>query len=202
MAGALAENYVTQYAEDRARRARALATAAAKETGMSPEDLIQSVLEDERKRELLARAMQEAVRALDEQQVVGLARAFATGAIAEDPAAVDEAMIALEAIGQLGAPHWRLITVLLGSSRMTGLNRSIEEIASRFEKSWLREEIVQTDPGLLPAIDALIGRLAGLGLIVDTAIGTVDYRARWELTEFGKTCAAYMRLLGRNQAAT
>ncbi|NJC71031.1 hypothetical protein HC031_15105 [Planosporangium thailandense] len=169
---------------------------------MTVDDLVAASLEDEHKRELLARAIQESARATEEHQIIGLARAFATGAISEDRAIVDESMVALETIGQLRGPHWRLVSILIRPSPSGESDHMNFRSGKPYALPWLRRDIIEEDPGLAPVIDSLIAKLLGLGMIEDRAHNVSDGRPRWALTGFGHACADYMRILGHNQAAS
>lgn len=200
--GAIAEDYVKLYSADRARRVRAMSAAVSEVAGDSSDELYSAILGDERKRELLARAVEEAAQSMEEQKIRTIARAFVTGALSSDPAAVDDAMLAIDVVRQLEAPHWRLISTLVRASPMGGVDSTNEDLVNRYQFAWTREEILKADPGLERVFDHLIGRIISLGLVSDIAIGTWDYTGRWALNEFGKTCAEYMNLLGKSGLAT
>ena len=199
--GAVAEDYVKLYAADRARRVHAMSVAVSEVTDDSSDELYSAILGDERKRELLARAVEEAARSIEDQNIRAIAHAFVTGALSSDPAAVDDAMLAIDVVRQLGAPHWRLISTLVRASPMGGIDPTDEDLVKRYQFAWTREEILKADPGLERAFDHLLGRLISLGLVTDIAVGTWEYTGRWTLNEFGKTCAEYLNLLGKSGLA-
>jgi uncharacterized protein YqgC (DUF456 family) len=199
--GAVAEDYVKLYAADRARRVRAMSVVVSEVAGNSSDELDSAILGDERKRELLARAIEEAARSIEDQNIRLIAHAFVTGALSRDPAAVDDAMLAIDVARQLRAPHWRLISTLVRASPMGGIDPTNEDLVTRYQFAWTRKEILQADPGLERAFDHLIGQLTSLGLVSDIAVGTWDYTGRWSLNEFGKTCAEYMNVVGKSGLA-
>jgi hypothetical protein len=200
--GAIAEDYVKLYAADRARRVNAMSIAVGEFAEDSSDELYSGILGDERKRELLARAIEEAARSMEDQKIRAIAHAFVTGALSSDPAAVDDAMLAIDVVRQLEAPHWRLISTLVRASPMGGVDSTNEDLVNRYQFAWTRKEILESDPGLERVFDHLIGRIISLGLVTDIAIGIWDYTGRWALNEFGKTCAEYMNLLGKSGLAT
>jgi hypothetical protein len=124
-----------------------------------------------------------------------LARIFVSGV--RDSAKVDEAIILIEAIRQLEAPHLRLLAVLskpgphLVPGRATGDRPRTPENMARIP-TWRVEDVLTEDPDLSGAFDALIARLSALGLVYDEGSGPLDYQPLWFLTSLGQACVQYL----------
>jgi hypothetical protein len=78
----------------------------------SPEEIIERILADERAGGLFERAVQEALHAADERKRRALARAVASGLLANDKAATDDAQAIARAIAALDPTHVRALLVL------------------------------------------------------------------------------------------
>jgi hypothetical protein len=159
------------------------------------EELLQEAAADPRTLEMLARSVEAAARSLDEQKIDLLARIFVSGV--RDSAKVDEAIILIEALRQLEMPHLRLLTVLakpgphLVPGRPTEDRPRTPENMARIP-TWRIEDILQEDPGLSDAFDALIARLYAFGFVYDEGSGRLDYEPLWFLTQLGRACVDYL----------
>ncbi|MDQ4031280.1 MAG: hypothetical protein M3332_02995 [Actinomycetota bacterium] len=164
-----------------------LLEGGAESQDVSTDDLLEAAVSDPSKLELLGRAMDAAARATSMNVIDTLARAFATGVLAEDCAAVDETFLVIDALGQIDAPHLRLLAILSQNAPHTDLR---EDIADELRYAWTVEQILVTDPGLSTVVDALIAKLRSLGVIRDDGQGRLDYKPYWCLTGFGHACHA------------
>jgi hypothetical protein len=180
----------------RVQRADDMVEGAAKSAGISAEDLLMSIGSDERKQELLIRAIHAAAGAVAAVKLDTLSRAFASGAIATDPAVVDEAFIVIDALAQLDAPHLRVLTILASPGPGALPGRASPLLAA----TWKREDILAEAPSISTALDALIGKLQALGLVYDDGIGRMGYQEPWwALTEFGEACVRHLLERGRTE---
>jgi hypothetical protein len=152
---------------------------AATAASSSTEDLIDAALNDPGKLELLLRAVDAARHATTDKKIRLLGQLFAAGVLAEDGAVVDDHLIAIDAIGQLDAPHLRLMAILIDPSPVWW-----DDVASRSARrySWPEDRIIERDGGLRLAIRAIIAKLVSLGIVQD------DGNGLWSLTSFGDLC--------------
>jgi hypothetical protein len=198
VAGSLTEEAVSAVAllcEQRRDRIQRFADEAEMKTGTQMEKLLKEAAADPRTLEMLARSVDAAARSLDEAKIDLLARIFVSSV--RDSAKVDEAMILVEALRQLEAPHLRLLTVLSGPGPHlvpgpgTGDRPRMPENMARIP-TWRVQDILTEDPGLSGAFDALITRLYALGLAYDEGGGRLDYQPLWLLTQLGRSCVQYL----------
>jgi len=164
------------------------------------EQLLIEAETDPRTLELLARSVEAASRSLDDETIDLLARIFVSGV--RDHAKVDEAIILIEALRQLEAPHLRLLTVLSEPGPHHVPGRATEE-RPRTPENMARvqvrrvEDILTQDPGLRGTFNALVAKLNSLGLVYDEGSGRLDYEPLWFLTSLGRDCVQYLKERGR-----
>jgi hypothetical protein len=184
LAGALTEQgsdlvQRTLYAKaDRIRRFMAAAAAAANK---SEEELLGTAAGNEAIHELLNITAAASANAHDDWKIRVLAGAFARGA--EDPAVVDEMLLAVEVLRQLEVPHVRLLRVL--ANQATGKVHSNE--AHKF------------DPGLR-GVPMLIRTLFTLGLLDDIDPGRIADPLI--LSDLGRYYVDLLARLGADETAT
>ncbi|WP_149202834.1 hypothetical protein [Actinotalea subterranea] len=97
------------------QRAAATVGVAAATAGVSPEELVDALIRDERRTQLLAVAIQGAYRSAWERRIRVLGHSLATGALVDDDALVDEEIYWVGILSELEAPHLRMIEYLLRS---------------------------------------------------------------------------------------
>jgi hypothetical protein len=175
---------------DRAERAVHVATDS---SGLSVEQLLQAALSDDKKLELASRALTAAALSSTNARIDALARAFASGVLAQDVARVDEQAILIDALAGLEPAHVRLMSVLSRPATHADYDPSVRD---ELQYSWGRDDIVAADAGLERPLDALISRVVGNGLVFDHGAGRLNYRPLWKLTEFGRLCLAELQQRG------
>ncbi len=198
VAGSLTEEAVSAVSllwQQRHDRIQRFADEAETSSGTRIDQLLIEATADPRTLEMLARSVEAAARSLDDEKVDLLARIFVSGT--RDQAKVDEAIILIEALRQLEAPHLRLLTVLskpgphLVPGRATEDRPRTPENMARIP-AWRVEDILTEDPGLRSAFDALVARLYALGLAYDEGSGRLDYEPLWFWTSLGRACVQYL----------
>ena len=138
------------------------------------QELLEEAAADPWTLEMLARSVEAAARSLDDEKIDLLARIFVSGI--RDSAKVDEAIILIEALRQVEAPHLRLLTVLAKPgphfvpARPTEDRPRTPANMARIP-AWRVEDIFAEDLGLRGAFDALVARLNSLGLVYDEGSG-------------------------------
>ncbi|GAA1807762.1 hypothetical protein HC028_21355 [Planosporangium flavigriseum] len=182
-------DFMAQLLRDRRRRSERLVQAATAYADTPAETLMLAVYDDGKKRELFFHAVQAAAQSVENQKIDTLARAFASGALSNDPAVIDEAAIVVDCLSELQAPHLRLLAIL----SQTPANADLEgEARIQQAQSWTASEMLQRDPGLRNVLVALVAKLTGAGMVKDNGVGTWSYTPRWQLTEFGRICSTYL----------
>jgi hypothetical protein len=175
------------------RAGRAIAAAAAG-AGMTPEELLDRILGDERLLDLAAAAVAAASETMIEAKIRALGRALASGALATDDTVVDEQRFLVDTLADLEAPHVRVLNQL--SIEHEGYGSPVGPDGRSRAYGWLLEDLSAGLPGLVPVLQSVLNVLAGRGLILDTAEGTYEYQPRWVLTEFGKQCLVMLKERG------
>jgi hypothetical protein len=176
----------SRFERARERAARVLADAAA-ENGVSEDQLIDMAERSLQKTELAAEALSAAARATTEQKLKAFAGTFARGVRGDDYIAARERLM-VAALADLEPLHIDVMSCLLSRPPMY---RSEEDWRVAMSDrpagayGWLPDEVVQRLPETGPVIDGVFAALVRHGLVVDTAIGTVSYKARYAATEFG-----------------
>ncbi|MEO3786963.1 hypothetical protein ABGB12_26875 [Actinocorallia sp. B10E7] len=167
---------------------------AVADENLTAEELLQQITYDDLKLELLARAVNAAVSSTNETRLQALARAFVTGALAADDAAVDQSLLVIDALGQLDVPHFRVLAILLTKAPQH-FDKDFEEL----HYSWSDKQIAEHDPGLATTVTALTARLNSLGMVYDEGHGRYGGGAAvlWTLTPFGKACADELARIGQ-----
>jgi len=150
-AGALAQEAVNRSVRRKARRAERFVQTAEAASGRSFDELLTGAALNDDIDELFAVAADVAVQARDEWIIDRAADLF-VGAIS-DSATVDERLLLLAIIRQLDPMHVRVLRAVATRARSAAT-------ASR-------RLVIDLDPGLEPALDHVLARLMGLGLLAN-----------------------------------
>jgi hypothetical protein len=165
---------------------------------MTPEDLLNRILRDERLLDLAAAVVAAASETMVEAKIRALGRALATGALAADDAVVDEQRFLVDILDDLEAPHVRMLHQL--SIQHEGYGSPRDEEGKERAYGWLTEDLTAHLPGLAVVLRPVLRILEGRDLIRDTAMGTWDYVPRWVVTETGERCLAMLEERGRKDS--
>ncbi|MEW2330041.1 hypothetical protein AB0880_19775 [Micromonospora chersina] len=192
VAGAFAKeasSFVGRLFADRRRRATSMVEHASEAAGQPDVDeFLTKLLGDEHHRELLYRSIQAAAQSTSEAKIKTLASALASGSMSGDPAVVDESLVVVDTLAQLEAPHIRLLELLT--------TEPADPAAASYgfrPWPWRQHQLIEADPGLSNAFDALLARLTSLGMVTAFKAGHVDYADdRVHLTRFGQICMGYL----------
>lgn len=181
LAGGAVQAAVERLWRGRAARAARFVKRSEQVAGRPLDELLERSSYNDDVLALFSAAAAAAVEARDAWVVDRAAELF-TGAV-DDPATVDERGVILDVIRQLEPMHVRLLRYLVRDPA------AFRDMGTAFEPragfSWRRDELAHVDPGLAPVLDALIGRLQMLGVVV-----SVESYAYVSLTEFGRRCTA------------
>jgi hypothetical protein len=180
---------------ERARRkANRVVADAAAQTGVSEDQLIEMAEQSPQKTELAVEAINAATRATTEQKLRALASSLARGVQGDDNTAAQE-RITVAALTDLEPLHVAVMMCLL-SQPPTFKSENEWQEAMRNRPScaygWLPSEVSERLPEVAQIIDAVFASLNRYGLVIDSAIGTAGYNARYAVTDFGCRCLGYL----------
>jgi hypothetical protein len=163
---------------------------AAQAASESPEELLIKAVSDDRRHELLARAIGTAQDTALRDKRRALGRALAAG-IAGDDAQIDDELMFMRAIADLDAPHIRVLALMASEQAQAG-----QQSGSPFHAGWSPATIAARDPGLRDTVPALMWTLEAHGLIAAMTASTpwLPSRQAYNLTAAGR------RLLDRLEA--
>ena len=178
----------------RHKAVRVLADAAA-QNGVSEDQLIGMAEGSSQKTELAAEVINAAARSTTEQKLKALAMALARGVQGDDNIAAQE-RITVAALADLEPLHISVMTCLLSQPPTFSSEEEWQEMMRNPPDGaygWLPGEMVDKLPETAPVIDAVFAALDRHGLVIDTAIGTIGYKARYAVTGFGRRCLNWLK---------
>lgn len=115
--------------------ARMIGTASA-ELGQEPRQMLLTAVSTNSGTEILAEALRAAAGTLNEQKIVGLARALANG-LANDQAALDHERLVIRALADIEEPHLAILARMTGD-RMPPRRTPRQEAAAAWFHPWKR----------------------------------------------------------------
>jgi hypothetical protein len=187
----------------RRRQAAAMLDAVAAAAARSLEELFEQISDDPRRLQLFVAAMRAAVETALPAKLRALGRALATGVLATDDAVIDEQRFLVDTLADLEAPHAHVLHRL--SIQHPGYGSPVSATGQPQAHGWSPRDLATDLPGLAPVLQPILSVLAGHALILDTGVGTYDYRpgegGRWILTDYGKRCLAELEAIGREPTA-
>lgn len=187
-------NFVGLRFERARQKAARVVTDAAAQNGVSEDQLISEAEHSSQKTELAAEVIYAATRATTEQKLKALAMALARGVQGDDNIAAQE-RITVAALADLEPLHIAVMTCLLTQPPSSSSEEKWQEVLRNPPDGaygWLPSEVVEKLPETEPVIDAIFAALDRHGLVIDTAIGTLGYKARYVATSFGRRCLDWL----------
>lgn len=189
------------------KRQQRVVTEAAAWAGLSAEDLLATVVADPALLLLLSRALAAAAGTVLDAKVVALGRALASGALADDPAALQGQALIVDVLARLEAPHVRLLDAVAA-----GTTRSGGDVDGPTEVDLAAT--IHAPVGGGPAtggvlLQPLLRTLDGEGLVYQVSIGaTWEDRvhdedlpgmqtSHWAVTGFGRALLELLHEAGR-----
>jgi hypothetical protein len=161
--------------EDRGRTAFEAATEAAR---ISADELLDSIMADERLTDLFRMTMELAAKSGNEQKLNALGKALASGSLAKDDAEYDEALLLMRTIGQLEPADVR---VLLGM----GVRQVVRGVTSS-------QPVARPEESLFAPLAVWV-QLEQLGLIEKTTTSrSSDGAQHYRITGYGKRVLAIL----------
>jgi hypothetical protein len=141
------------------RNAGEMLDEAAAASGKSPDELLLEAADDDRKHELLARALGLAQDMALREKRQALGRAVAAG-FESNGAGIDDELMFIRAVADLDAPHIQLLTYMDGTRPSIG-----EDSGTPFIAGWSAATLGARLPGLSAALPALLSTLQTHSLI-------------------------------------
>ena len=154
MTGPFFPNIVDKLRWRRVRNATETAVYAAETAGLDPEEFLDRAVSDDRRHELLARALIIAQDTALRAKRRGLGHSLAAGVMGDD-AKIDEELLFMRAVADVDEWHIRLLG-LLHRPMSAGFG------------GWSADHIGAADPGLAAGVLALLGTLDLHGLVATT----------------------------------
>jgi hypothetical protein len=176
-AGTFVPGFLDKLRARRVRNATETALYAVDAAGLTPEEFLDRAVSDDRRHELLARALTIAQDAALAKKRKVLGYSLAAGVMGDD-AKIDEETLFMRAVGDIDESHIRLLGLLLNPPPQ-GFG------------GWTADEIRVADPGLAEAMLALLGTLGLHGLVAteisNRAIpGAVSSTTIYDITPAGR----------------
>jgi len=187
--GAAAVEVSKRIMDDRSARADKFVASAESSSGSSFEDLLLAAAADHRLRGLLTNTLRAVVETPNEWLIDRLAEIYVHGV--NDTDRIDELLLILNSLNQLGPLHIRLIRLLaqegpyLGATNVSGLN------------VWPVDHIESRDREIAPMLDVLTGRLEMLGMVRRIELRSITPKIGFGLTAFGHACTDDLRRRAR-----
>ncbi|MFB9909653.1 hypothetical protein [Allokutzneria oryzae] len=153
------------------------AVGEALKSGVDPEEFISLALNDDRKLELLARAMEAAQKTVEDQRVKFYGQIAAEGILAADAAIVDESQRILSTIASLEPSDLKIF-----------LHMRTAENWSKYHHEGGSRTLAIELPELSPVLDSSLARLEALGLATSASEGGLSFGTFWRITKFGELC--------------
>ena len=179
---------VRRVALRRGSKIEAAGDAACHEGQCTLEDLVDEAVGDDRKLELIARALEAAARAEEDRKIDALGRSLARGVLTNDDARVDEELRITTALASLEPADMRALSLMEDGTQW--IKRHPTNDDDNWANAW-----TESDPGLNSVIDSIVARLTTHGLISDESIGGLRFGgSSWHITEFGRACINTLRL--------
>jgi hypothetical protein len=188
--GAVLDHVVKEALGRRRKRGTRALDIAAAEAHLTPEQLLQRILADERLLELAATVIAAAAETTLNAKIRALGQALARGTLATDEAEIDVERFMVATLAALEAPHIRVLHQMVRRHEDYGEEWGPD--GRHKAHGWTLEALNKQLPGLSTVHRPVLGTLSANGLIWDTAIGapgydveTLGHPSRWAVSLYG-----------------
>jgi hypothetical protein len=179
----------------RLERTQEAADAAAEVSGKSFDELIEIASEDDRRLEIVGRAVQAAALSSDSATIRALGRALAGGVLAKDDAKVDESLRIVSTLASLDPVDVKVL------ARMCTPCSSWDVLSAGDGPR--RRALVDEFPEAKTVIDHVVAQLSQQGLVAKPDFGGLAWDgAPWVATDFGRLCIETLRAAGATPGVT
>jgi hypothetical protein len=182
----------------RGRQVAAMWEIAVQAAGQTHDELLARVTADGHRRQLFAAAVRAAADTALQAKLEAIGRRLALGVMAADENGVEVQRVIIETLGDLELPHWQTLRQI--TRHYEGYGEPVNAEGRERAHGWTMEAVRNHLPSLAPILVGVIPVLEGRGLIANTAIGTLDYVARWVVTDLGRDCLAELEERGRKDS--
>lgn len=183
-AGAVLDHVIREALRRRRDRGEQALELAAVEANLTSEQLLERILADERLLELAAAVIAAAAETALDAKIRALGQALARGTLATDDAMIDTERFIVGTLAVLDASHVRVLGQI--NQRYDDYGEEFGPDGGRLAYGWTLEALSEYLSWLTPVLRPVLGTLTANGLIRDTAIGALEYRPRWVVTEYGE----------------
>lgn len=182
--------------ERRSRRAEAAAQEAADAANIPFQDLVEMATDDDRRLEIVGRALQAAAMSEDAVKIRALGRSMAAGVLTTDDAKVDETLRIIDALADLEPADVKVLARMRQHSGWWDVRPS--------DGRPNPPTIVQNMPEVETVVDSIIARLSTLGAITrpDSGAQTWGAMSSWFVTDFGCLCLDTLLAAGKSSGQT
>lgn len=176
--------YVIDRGERRTARVEEFIADASADAALDPEELLRRIMDDPRLSELFENAVGFAVVAASDRKRRAMAKLLATGVLAEDDAEVDFTELLLNAVARLEVAELKLLETMRQPPQDVrghipiGTPMNIELLTALYR-------------GSPHAVETLVAKLEGAGLIKDISSGKVGEQS-WVISSFGQTVYTFI----------
>jgi len=177
----------------RRRRGERAYEVAADEAGMSPDELLRSILGDERLLDLAVAVVTAAAETALDAKINALGRALATGATAADDAVVDEQRLLVRILADLEAPHIRVL-VQLARPHPRGRSVEVPRVGGETRPGWAVDDLEEALASARAILEPILRVLEAHGLATEVASAVGAAYNACSVTDAGLAC---LTLLGR-----
>jgi len=168
------------------RRAEQAVETAAEEAGLTPDELLERIVADERLVDLAMRVFTVAAEIALQARI--RAAGAALGRAVRDDSAIDEERFIVDTLATLHMPHYRLLRQL--GDRYEGYGQERDANGQELLHGWSPAALREHQPGLVPVLGPVMGALASQDLVRNTNVGRYNYTPgaadRWVLTDYGR----------------
>ncbi|MFI7680939.1 hypothetical protein [Actinophytocola sp. NPDC049390] len=179
-----ASNALRAVVERRATRVQLAIDVATQQGQIDETELVHRSLMDDRRLELLTKALEGAATSDDRRKIRALGAALAKGVLAETDEQLNEQVKIITALAAMDQVDVLVLDQLC----------SIESAIKRPNPGRKITPLTDLVPAATPIIDSVVARLQNLGVISDETHG-MGFGSRWYATEFGRLCIQALRAI-------
>jgi hypothetical protein len=179
-----ASNALRAVMERRATRVQLTIDTATHVGQIDEEDLLRRSLKDDRRIELLTKALEGAATSDDRRKIRALGAALARGVLAETDEQLNEQIKIVTTLALMDSVDVIVLDQLC----------EMESALKRPQEGRRIPALIDLVPAAAPVIDSVVARLQNLGLITDETHG-LTFGSSWYATEFGQRCVAALRAI-------
>lgn len=180
-----ASNALRAVIERKATRVQLTIDVATQVGQISEEDLLRRSITDDRRIELLTKALEGAATSDDRRKIRALGVALAKGVLAENDEQLNEQIKIVTTLALMDSVDALVL------DQLCDIDSAIKRPHAERKKIPALTDLV---PAAAPVIDSVVARLQNLGLITDETHG-FGFGSSWYATDFGHRCIDALRAI-------